>query len=260
MVKVKVLMGFAFIFISTAAFGLSTAGADVVSVEKLFLEGRYERAVREADHAINERARQRDEIYYLKGISELRLARFKEARQSFDALISKYKKSARFFDAHIGIGDSYFLAGDTENAARIYNEIKAKFPSCGNIPLVNSRLEDCRKKGVPMTASAPTAIAVPAVITPSIAEKPDASGDAGPKKDISVQIGSFKNRRNAERLSAKVCAKGYDARVQLPVDAGDNLYRVRVGRLESKSEAEGLSAKLVSEGYRTKICDDSTCQ
>ena len=55
---------------------------------------------------------------------------------------------------------------------------------------------------------------------------------------------------------AKLTASGYQGYVELPIAAGDKLYRVKVGRVKSKSEAEMLAARLKRSGYKVKICSD----
>lgn len=253
-----------FVLLSAVSFQLSVyADTDIAVVEKPFLEGRYDRAEYEAKRLIDERARQRDEVYYLKGLSELKLGKFNQARESFQVIISKYRKSNRVFDAYAGIGDSYLLEGNIEAAMKTYNEIKEKFPSDKNITLIDSRLSECRKKaGTVPVAPAPSPITENKVEAPQ-AEKIVPAGvvqDETPKVNISVQVGCFKNKRNADKLSSKLAASGYKSYVEVPVDAGDKLYRVKVGHPQSKGDAESLAAKLNREGYRTKICDDSSCQ
>ncbi|MDD5136240.1 MAG: SPOR domain-containing protein, partial [Candidatus Omnitrophica bacterium] len=157
-------------------------------------------------------------------------------------------KSPRMFDAHIGLGDSYLLEGNVEEAVKIYNGTKERFPSDKNITVVDSRLNDCLKKtGFPVRNP---------VILPPPVPQPQAE-QAETEGRISVQIGCFKNRRNADRLSGKLTRIGYESYVELPFASGDNLYRVKVGRLKSKEEAENLAAILKKEGYRTKVCDES---
>lgn len=224
------------------------ADADISVVEKPFMEGRYERAEYEAQRLIDGRSRQRQEVYYLKGLSELKLNKFKEARQSFEAIISKYFNSNRVFDAYVGIGDSYLLEGDTGNAIKKYDEIKERFPSDKNIALVDSRLAESRQKA-------------PVVLSPANAEnKTEPNPVETYKGNISVQVGSFKSERNATSLSAKLTARGYQSYVELPLAEGDKLYRVKVGRMKFRGEAENLAARLNRDGYKTKICDDVSCQ
>jgi tetratricopeptide (TPR) repeat protein len=229
----------------------SFADSDISVVEKPFMEARYERAISEANRLIDERARQRDEIYYMKGTSELKLGKFNDARQSFDAIIKKYPRSNRVFDAYLGIGDSYFLDGNMEAAAKRYNEIKENFPSDKNIALVDSRLADCRKKsGDESLRQAP----------PQMPQEASAPAVQNAKGSISVQVGCFKSGRNAEALAAKLSSRGYQSYVEAPVGSGDRLYHVKVGRIKFKSEAELLAARLNRDGYNTKICDETDSQ
>ena len=231
------------------SFQLSAAyaEADIAIVEKPFMEGRYEKAVSEAQQLIGEKARQRHEIYYLKGLSELKLKRFKEARESFEVIVSKYPKSNRVFDARVGIGDSFLLEGNTESAVMVYNEIKEKFPADKNIALVDSRLADCRQNAGPKIAAVETPQNEPAPVEAS-------------NGHISVQAGCFKSGRNADNLSAKLTAKGYESYVERPLATGDKLYRVKVGRFRARDEAGNIAARLNRDGYKTKICDDSACR
>lgn len=226
------------------------ADTDISAVEKPFLEGKYDKAERAAQSMIDQRSRQRYEVYYLKGLSELKLNKFKEARESFGAIISKYPGSNRVFDANLGIGDSYMLEGNTQEAVKVYNDIAMRFPRDKNIAIVKERLDDCRK------GSAKAADAIE-----TVSESSDLKPNTIPKNEsrgyISVQAGCFKNRRNAEALAKKLSGRGYESYVELPMGSDANLFRVKVGRLASQEEAQDLAAKLHRDGYNTKICDAS---
>ena len=249
-IRLKIMI---FVLLSVVSFQCSAyADADITVVEKPFLEGQYDKAERAAQGLIDQRSSQRHEVYYLKGLSELKLNKFKEARESFGAIISKYSNSNRTFDAYVGIGDSYFLEGNTEAAIKAYGEAKERFPSDKNIALVDSRLGECRQKTPP---------AIAPVLPPPAENKPGPVASVEtPNGNISVQVGSFKSERNANALSAKLTAKGYHSYVELPVAEGDRLYRVKIGRMISKSEADSLAARLSRDGYKTKICDDNSCR
>jgi tetratricopeptide (TPR) repeat protein len=258
------------------------AGSSVDRVEKPFMEGRYDVCIAEADRLIASRYGQMDEIYYLKGLSELKLKRFDAARESFQYIASKYASSRKAFDARLGIGDSYMLAGDLNSAVGIYVGMLDSFRSDRNLPIVYSRLASCYKglgvkdkaeyyqnmasqsaplsfeaKGqvatVQARAAAPKASVPTSSMRPKDPEEMDvvmATGQA-----VSVQVGSFKNRRNAEKLAKKLAASGYDSRIEIPVASGEKLYRVKVGRASSQAEAEALKVRLEAAGYTTKICD-----
>lgn len=215
------------------------------NLEKLFMEAKYDKAVVEADNLIDARANRRDEIYYLKGLSEVKLSRFSQARQSFEYIISSYPDSKTGFDAYTGIGDAYFLEGNTHSAIRVYKEALSNFPRDRNVSVVQKRLADCyRKLGQEETAA-------------SLAPKDDLKSIS--KGSFSVQVGSFIARGNAEKLAKKLSKKGYDAYVETPAGAGNRFYRVKVGRCPSMQEAQDLASGLKKSGYSTKICTDDIC-
>ena len=240
---------------------LSTAYAEseIAGAEKLFLEGRYDKVVTECERLIDARSRQRDEVYYIKGLSELKTCKFSDAKHSFETLIEKYPRSKRAVEAYTGIGDAYYLEGRYDDAAKSYKETLQKFPNDKNACILKERLDECGKK------------------TASPAEAQDESCDNGkeasatnfipksnfvpkeiPRGDesaaISVQAGCFKNKRNAENMSRKLHRLGYESFVEIPAGRGDRLYRVKVGRLSSVTDAEDLAARLKKSGYKVKVC------
>lgn len=253
-------------------------------VERLFLEGKYESAVSEAERLITARSSNEDEIVYLKALSELKLNRFDDARKDFSYIISRFQSSRRIFDSYLGIADSSFLESKTESAIKEYNEVVDKFPNDRNIAVVYYRLADAYKKiGVSDKAlfysekarkasplsfeykAAPYNGAVSGPTPGEIKEMPpvpkpkELSRTAG-IKGFSVQVGSFKSKRNADKLAQKLMGRGYDSFVELPVGSGDKLYRVKVSRGKSKEEAEIWASRLKRDGYFVKICSEEICE
>lgn len=212
-------------------------------IEKLFLQDRYENVVIEADKLIEARSYGRDQIYYLKGLSQLKLSRFSDARRSFEEMRTRYPRSKTAFFALVGIGDTYYLEGNTNEAARIYNEAISTYPNDRNISVVREKLSDCQRRGG-STAARTTQYNFSAGTSSSYG-----------KNYLSVQVGSFKNSENAERLSRQLAARGYDTHVEKASDAKGDFYRVKVGRCSSRFEAEQLEARLKAGGHVTKICD-----
>lgn len=251
-------------------------------IEKLFLESKYERVIYEADRLISSKYQLRDDVYYLKGLSELKLSRFNEARQSFQRIISRYAMSKRVFDAYLGVGDAYFLEGNIDAAIKVYNDILNKFPSDKNIGIVYNRLGDCygrtgssdKAKYYLDKAKQVSPLGFETKAVHNITEERHVSITSSQEQQFvptkiprnesrgyaSVQVGSFKNKKNAEKLAMKLSREGYRSYVELPVGSGDRLYRVKVGRLNSKEEAEALAVKLKNNGYSTKVCSDDTCR
>ena len=254
------------------------ADADIASVEKLFLEGRYEKVISESDKLIDSNSRQRDELYYLKGLSQLKTDRFNEAKKSFEYILSRFPRSKRIFDAYLGIGDSYFLGGNKDMAIKIYSEMADKFQNDRNIGLVHYKMADCyralglndKAKDFFSRAKSTSPLSFESKIVrgsdvENIAPrqvsniKPREIPRSETKEYISVQVGCFKSKRNAEKLSQKLLKDFYESYVETPSGTGDNLYRVKVGRFKSKEEAEGLASKLKKTGYSTKICTNNIC-
>lgn len=217
------------------------SGSDIATAERLFLEGRYNDAANEAERLIGAGSRQKDELYYIKGLSEMKISRFKDARDTFEMMLSKYPQSKRAFDAYTGIGDSYFLEGNINGAVRIYNGILNKFPGDRNISLIRARIGECNARLGKKTKSQ----------TEFQAKEIPRGAESGA---VSVQIAAFKNKRNADKLARKVSGKGYRSYVEVPAGSGDKLYRVKVGPFRSKEEAGSVSDRLKKDGYRNKIC------
>jgi len=331
--------------ILSISVGSAFAAAQRVSYERLeglFLTGQFDTVVSESRALIDSGYGRREDIYYLRGLSELKLNRFADARESFGYITSKYPNSRKAFDARLGTGDSYMLAGELNSAVGIYLRMLDDFRSDKNLPVVYSRLASCysglgvrdkadyyrnmANQASPLsfeakgqTAVAQTRTVVPSAqvamaqaratasqvavtqtratapqvavvpkktpmtnISPQVAIAPspatasqvaiaqtratasqtseDMDVILATDKTISIQVGSFKNRRNAEKLARKLSSTGFESRVEIPVAEHDKLYRVKVGRVSSRAEAEALQARLKAAGYATKICDGEVCE
>jgi DedD protein len=68
-----------------------------------------------------------------------------------------------------------------------------------------------------------------------------------------VQLGSFSNQQNAERLAADLREQGFAAFLsQLKTDSGA-LHRVRIGPQKDRDSAETVAAKLGSAGHKGQV-------
>lgn len=68
-----------------------------------------------------------------------------------------------------------------------------------------------------------------------------------------VQLGSFSNKDNAERLAADLREQGYAAFLsQLQTDAG-TLQRVRIGPQKDRESAEAVAAQLARSGHKGQV-------
>ncbi len=68
-----------------------------------------------------------------------------------------------------------------------------------------------------------------------------------------VQLGSFSNKDNAEKLAADLRKQGYAAFLsQLQTDAGQ-LHRVRIGPQKDRESAEAMASRLLNVGHKGQV-------
>jgi DedD protein len=68
-----------------------------------------------------------------------------------------------------------------------------------------------------------------------------------------VQLGSFSNQANAERLAADLRKQGYAAFLSQLKTSGGSLQRVRVGPQKDRDSAEAVAAKLKAAGHTSQV-------
>lgn len=66
-----------------------------------------------------------------------------------------------------------------------------------------------------------------------------------------VQLGSFSNQQNAERLVAKLKARGFEA--MLRKSSNGSMSRVLVGPRAGREEADALAVKLAGAGFTGQV-------
>jgi len=68
-----------------------------------------------------------------------------------------------------------------------------------------------------------------------------------------VQLGSFSNKDNAEKLAADLRKQGYAAFLsQLTTDSGQ-LHRVRIGPQKDRESAEAMASRLLKVGHKGQV-------
>jgi DedD protein len=68
-----------------------------------------------------------------------------------------------------------------------------------------------------------------------------------------VQLGSFKNQQNAERLAADLRKQGYAAFLSRLDTGSGALHRVRIGPQKDRESAESVAAKLGQSGHSGQV-------
>ena len=266
------------ITISVFFAGTSHARATVENlsqVEKMFMQGKYDRVVSESSKLIDARAYGREELFYLKGLSQMQLVRFVEARKTFEYMIEKYPRGKRAFDGCIGIGDTYFLEGKYPEAISSYNSALDSYSDHKNAPIAYYKLGsayhklgspdkakeyfDKAKSSSPLSFESRTIPKDPGSLSGPITAvksffRPGSSEESSAGSYFYVQAGYFKSRNNAERLTEKLKRKGYDSYLSAQIESGATFYRVKIGLFNTQSEAQSMADKLKYDGYKTKVC------
>ncbi len=68
-----------------------------------------------------------------------------------------------------------------------------------------------------------------------------------------VQLGSFGNQENAERLAADLRKQGHAAFLSQVSTAQGQRHRVRIGPQKDRDAAEAVAAKLKADGHEVKV-------
>lgn len=100
--------------------------------------------------------------------------------------------------------------------------------------------------------SAPEAIAQSA--PPDRPARPAAAADA--RNDAGawvVQLGSFRDRDNADRQAARVTTYGFEPAVSVFTAGGQSMYRVRVGPYQSRGRADETASTLGANGFVAQV-------
>jgi len=68
-----------------------------------------------------------------------------------------------------------------------------------------------------------------------------------------VQLGSFSNKENAEKLAAELRKQGYAAFLSQLTTSSGQLHRVRIGPQKDRESAEAMAARLLKVGHKGQV-------
>jgi len=102
----------------------------------------------------------------------------------------------------------------------------------------------------PEPARAPANAESPAPKERGAAGEAPSGGLAPPSGDWMVQLGSFSQRANADRLAADLKRKGFSASVKGGGGSSGTLFRVRAGPATDRAAAEALAGRLAAAGFK----------
>lgn len=83
--------------------------------------------------------------------------------------------------------------------------------------------------------------------------EPAGPGDVSATGMWAVQLGSFSNPQNAERLAAELRSKGYAAFLSQLKSSSGPLHRVRIGPQKDRESAEAVAKRLATDGHKGQV-------
>ena len=167
-----------------------------------------------------------------------------------------------------------FLDGPSSDVANVQESIRLPGQEAQNltqktIVLARDRqqpMPDARPPGPDRKSKSephPPAKAIKlAAVTPTAASKKQPTPKAEKKRPAAdnsstgmwaVQLGSFSNKENAERLAASLRKEGFAAFLSQLQSAEKELHRVRIGPQKDRADAESVAAKLSQSGHKGQV-------
>ena len=115
---------------------------------------------------------------------------------------------------------------------------------------------ECQSRGTKTTASSPaeTGSANEPEPEPAMAaEQRSAPASESPTGMWAVQLGSFGNQQNAERLASDLRKQGFAAFLSQLTTASGQLHRVRIGPQKDRDSAEAMAERLAKAGHKGQV-------
>jgi cell division septation protein DedD len=102
-------------------------------------------------------------------------------------------------------------------------------------------------KPIPEPTAAASSPKESAPASPPIAAPAPTSAAATPGDGYAVQVAAVNVRTDADAIAKRFSTKGYTAYVEVPPNGTGTVFRVRIGTFKTKREAETIAAKLQKE-------------
>jgi TolA-binding protein len=254
----RILISNLLVIIWCLAFGAysNSYAQDFSEAQQYYLQGNYQEAIEtlEKTLATNPDSPSAEKVYYLLALSYLQRKNYLRAGDCFDIIIKEYLQSPLAQAACVKLIDIDLIRDNFNKALESCDAFLATYPQSDRMSAVLLR-QYRAQLGLKNSSDAQELLVK---LKTSYADSPELKVAPGmPSQQaaagFSVQVGSFKDKTNAQNLSDILKKKGFDSFVEEYQVSGDYFFRVRVGKLSSKQEAEQLEQRLKQEGYSTKI-------
>ena len=216
-IRTALLSLFALVGVFLAPVFAAGSEGSYACVERSFLEGKYDAVVDGAEALLAARSGPRDELYYLAGISQLKLKEYAEARTSFQEVITRYGGSRRVIRTY---DEALSLFPDNRNTAVVYYRLADAYAKAGNGDKAQYYFESARMVSPLSFEAKHPPVVQPKPVQPPVTKQPAerqaavaAPAVSNSALPVSIQVGSFKNRVNAESVVAKLGGEGRETQL-----------------------------------------------
>jgi len=112
-----------------------------------------------------------------------------------------------------------------------------------------------RQADEPPAETAPAAESEPEILPAEkpVEEAPVSAATTSATGMWAVQLGSFSNQQNAEKLASSLRDQGYAAFLSQLERGGSALHRVRIGPQKDRAGAEQIAAQLAKSGHKGQV-------
>ena len=227
----------------------------LTAIQTAILEKDYGKAKDLASEYVAERHPKSllNEARYFLGISRLHTSEYLRAREEFQGLLANKPDRKLYNRTLLAIVDSYYLAGDYEDALSELKKIERKKTLSDFQSLI---LFKQAKVYLKLTQWDEARRYLRKILTdfPDSPESHFAKQLLEERQYFAVQLGSFMKRDNALKLIDELKDLGeYAYIVETEDKTGRVFYRVRVGKFSHLDKAEYLKERLSRLGYPTRI-------
>ncbi len=251
----RVLVSLVLAAVCGAGNRCGAAEEPLAKAEVFYLQKFYVQAIAASQDAIQEHLQDVElaaRANYLTGASYVNLFDFLTAKKNFLTVVDRYKNTAYYEDAYLGLGDVEFLQENIEEALKVYRAFLGEDPSSKRRATLYFRLAEVYLKKGDVAAGRQYLKKLREEF-PGSFEARDADRLSAEKVWYTVQVGAFTDFKNAEKFIAGLTAKGYEVYSVLCMLSGKKLCRVRIGKFADRKDAQSLQKKLTLEGYYSKV-------
>ncbi|MFC1514978.1 SPOR domain-containing protein [Candidatus Omnitrophota bacterium] len=226
--------------------------ADTRAMEKGLAAKDFARVIQIAEKYLDQNSPDKERILYFLAEAYVGTSNLPKARETLRSLYKQFPNSLYAKKATMRIADTYYLESNYAQAKRLYSYYLEQYSDDVYLPTAYLKLAYCEEKLGNWKGKR--------YYMDVIAEKFPKSIEAEALDELErrgfhfvVQVGAFRDQKNARDLGAKLKNDGFSAYVAEASEDGNLFYKVRIGMFAKRSSAESELEALIKKGYPARI-------